>query len=79
MRLLNVDLFFEVENIRISETSKAFLTSILGAAAQAESEARSQNIKWGIKQGLETGSSKFYDRKCYGYSHDSEGIIVING
>ena len=44
LRLLNVDLFFEVENIRISESSKTFLLSIFEAVAQAESEARSQNI-----------------------------------
>ncbi|WP_373897758.1 recombinase family protein [Haloimpatiens sp. FM7315] len=78
LRLLNIDLFFEVENIRISETSKTFLMSILGAIAQAESEARSQNIKWGIKRGLEAGTSKIYDRKCYGYRHDSKRNIIIN-
>ncbi|WP_394872858.1 recombinase family protein [Clostridium butyricum] len=78
LSLLNIDILFEVENIRISETIKTFLLSIFKAVAQAESEARSQNIKWGIKHGLETGSSKFYDRKCYGYSHDSEGNLVIN-
>jgi DNA invertase Pin-like site-specific DNA recombinase len=75
---LNVDLFFEVENIHISETSKTFLMSILGALAQAESEARSQNIKWGIRRGFESGTSKFYNRKCYGYYHDLEGNILIN-
>ncbi len=45
LSLLNVDILFEVENIRISETSKTFLLSIFEAVAQAESEARSQNIK----------------------------------
>lgn len=78
LRTLNVDLFFEVENIQISETSKTFLMSILGAVAQAESEGRSQHIKRGIKRGLEAGTSKIYDRKCYGYSHDPEGNIDIN-
>lgn len=78
LSLLNVDILFEVENIRLSETSKTFLLSIFEAVAQAEIEARSQNIKWGIKHGLETGTSKFYNRKCYGYSHDPEGNIVID-
>lgn len=78
LRLLYVDILFEVEDIRISETNKEFLLSVFNAVAQAESEARSQNIKWGIKHGLETGTSKFYDRKCFGYSHNSEGNIVIN-
>ncbi len=77
LRLLNVDLFFEVENIRISETNKTFLLSILEAVAQAESEARSQNIKWGIKRGFESGTSKFYNRKCYGYCHYLEGNVIV--
>lgn len=78
LSLLNVDILFEIENIRISETSKTFLLSIFEAVAQAESEARSQNIKLGIKRGLEKGTSKLYDRKCYGYRYDSQGNIVIN-
>lgn len=78
LRTLNVDLFFEVENIHISKTSKTFLMSILGAVAQAESEARSHNIKWGIRRGFESGTSKFFNRKCYGYCHDFEGNIIIN-
>lgn len=78
LRLLNVDLFFEIENIRISETSKTFLLSILEAVAQAESEARSQNIKWGIRRGFQSGTSKLYNRKCYGYCPDLEGNIIIN-
>lgn len=78
LQLLNVDVFFQVENIGTSETSKTFLLSILEAVAQAESEARSQNIKWGIRRGFESGTSKFYNRKCYGYCHDLEGNIIIN-
>lgn len=78
LRGLIIDVFFEVENIRISESSKSFLISVLKAAAQGESEARSQNIKWGIKRGLENGTSKLYKRRCYGYYNDSEGNIFIN-
>lgn len=78
LRSLNIDVFFEVENIHISETSKQFFMSILGAVAQAESEARSKNIKWGIRRGLETQKSKLYSRRCYGYYYNSEGSIAID-
>lgn len=78
LRHLIIDVFFEVENIRLSESSKAFLISVIEAVAQAESEARSQNIKWGINRGLENGTSKLYNRICYGYYNDSEGNILIN-
>lgn len=78
LRGLLVDVFFEVENMNISETNKTFLLSILEATAQADSESRSQNIKWGIKRGFENGTSKLYNRKCYGYTHDAEGNIIVN-
>ncbi|MBW9155503.1 recombinase family protein [Clostridium tagluense] len=61
LRLLYVDVLFEVEKIQISETNKTFLLSILETVAQAESEARSQNIKCGIKHALETRTSKRYN------------------
>ena len=78
LRSLLVDVYFEVENINISETSKTFLLSILEAVAQADSESRSQNIRWGIQRGFENGNSKFYNRKCYGYINASDGNIVID-
>lgn len=78
LRSLDVDILFETENIKASESSKAFLLSIIEAMAQAESEARSKNIKWGIQHGFENGTSKFYNRKCYGYHHDSDGNIIID-
>ena len=46
--------------------------------AQAENESRSENIKWGIKQRAASGTSKLYDRKCYGYKHDQDGHLVID-
>lgn len=74
---LNVDVFFETENIHSKDTGKEFLLSLFQMAAQAESEARSQNIKWGIRQAFESGSSKLYNRKCYGYYQDKEGNLCI--
>lgn len=34
---------------------------------QAESESRSNNIKWGIKRKSESGISKLYNIKYFGY------------
>lgn len=46
--------------------------------AKAENESRSENIKWSIKQLAAAGTSKLYDRKCYGYKHDEDGHLVID-
>ena len=78
LRNLMVDVFFETENINTQDTKQDFIIAILQTAAQAESEARSNNIKWGIAKGLQSGKSKLYDRKCFGYSNDQNGALIIN-
>ena len=46
--------------------------------AQSENEQRSENIKWGLKQRAAQGTSKLYNRKCYGYDHNENGELIIN-
>ena len=55
-----------------------FIISILEVYAQAQSQARSENIKWGIAKGFKDGSSKLYNRKCFGYHQDQEGELIID-
>lgn len=78
LRSKGVTIHFENENIDTSETSSDFLISILEAYAQAESEARSHNIKWGITHGMKNGTSKLYSRRCYGYRQGPDGDLLIN-
>ena len=54
------------------------MISIIECIAQAENESRSDNIKWGIKYRAATGTSKLYDRKCYGYEHNAESKLIID-
>jgi site-specific DNA recombinase len=74
---LCVDVFFENEDIHSKDTSSRFLITLLESFAQAESESRSHNIKWGIKRKSESGISKLYNRKCFGYGQDNEGTLII--
>lgn len=69
---LCVDVFFENE-----DTQNMFLITLLESFAQAESEARSHNIKWGIKRKSESGISKLYNRKCFRYGQDNNGNLTI--
>ena len=78
LREHNVDAFFEVENMRISETGKDFLLSVLSAVAQEESAWRSGSIKTGINHKLSDGTSQLYTRPCYGYRKGSDGELVID-
>lgn len=60
-----------------ANTDSDLMISVIEALAQAENESRSENIKWGIKQRA-AGTSKLYDRKCYGCKHDEDGHLVID-
>lgn len=66
LRDYNVDAFFEIERMRISETSKDFLLSVLSGLVQEDSLSRSQNKKMGIDYKLGNGTSRLYSRPCYG-------------
>ncbi len=61
-----------------ADTDSDLMISIIEAIAQAENESRSDNIKWGIKQRAAQGTSKLYNRKCYGYKNDVNGSLIID-
>lgn len=78
LRTLGVRVIFEQEELDTANTDSDLMISVIEALAQAENESRSENIKWGIKQRAAAGTSKLYDRKCYGYKHDADGKLVID-
>ena len=71
-------MIFEQEELDTANTDSDLMISIIESLAQAENESRSENIKWGIKQRAASGTSKLYDRKCYGYKHDKDGKLIID-
>ena len=77
LRILGVRVIFEQEVLDTADTDHDLMMSIIESIAQAENESRSDNIKWGIKQRAADGSSKFYNRKCYGYTNARDGGLII--
>lgn len=78
VRDFGVRVIFEQENLDTADTDSELMISIVESFAQAENESRSDNIKWGLKQKAASGTSKLYDRKCYGYDHNEDGRLIIN-
>ena len=78
LKSAGVRVIFEQEELDTANTDSDLMISIIESFAQAENESRSENIKWGIKQGAASGTSKLYDRKCYGYKHDEDGKLIID-
>lgn len=49
------------------------MISIIESVAQTENESLSDNIRWGYKSSAAQGTSKLYNRKCYGYKNNEDG------
>lgn len=64
---LDVDVYFELEDMHLREQQMQFALSVFCVFAQEESESRSRNIRWGIQHGFRTGSSGYAEFVCYGY------------
>lgn len=77
LKSLGVEVYFELENLYLSNPSSMLLLTIFAGLAQAESENLSSDIRWGIHRGFEDGSSGFISRPCYGYRKSKDGILTI--
>ena len=78
LKALGIRVIFEQESLDTANTDSDLMISIIEGIAQAENESRSDNIKWGIKQRAAQGTSKLYNRKCYGYKNDVDGSLIID-
>lgn len=75
---LGVEVYFEQENMWLSEQQIQILLTAYCALAQAESEDMSRNIKWGIKRGFEKGASGYAEFTCFGYKRGTDGRLAID-
>lgn len=77
LKALNVDVFFEVENIYISDLSATVLMTVQESMFQHESEEKSYNTRWGIRARFAEGTSKFANAECYGYRKNCNGELEV--
>lgn len=77
LKEVNTRVIFETEELDTEKTDSRLMIFIIESFAQAENESRSENKKWGSKQRAVDGTSKLYDRKCYGYTNDENGKLII--
>ncbi len=72
LRSRNIDVYFEQENIHLLDLAAQHIIEIHCALAQNESENKSHNIRWGIHEGFQSGTSGYQNFPCYGYYYDKE-------
>lgn len=79
LKALGVDVYFEKENIHTMKNEGELLLTLISATAQQESQAQSDNIRWGIHRKYERGHVKSIPSgKFLGYDKDEEGNLIIN-
>lgn len=74
---LNIEVKFDSELISTSDPSSVMIIPMLETIAQEDNKVRSENIKWGMNRSLENSNSKMYNRKCFGYTNDENGNLII--
>lgn len=78
LKELGVDVYFQHEDVLLSSEAGELIMTLHAALAQAESEDKSANIRWGIKRSTSHPGSPFFSRVCFGYDHDDQKNLVIN-
>ena len=79
LKELNIDIYFDKENIHTINSEGELLITLLSATAQQTSQSQSENLKWGIRKQYERGNIKSVGSgKFLGYTKDEEGNLIID-
>lgn len=74
LKAIEVDVFFEEQNIHTLSADGELMMTILAGYAEAESRSASENMKWRIKKKFEEGSP--WDGTILGYRYKSGGYVI---
>lgn len=75
---LGIEVIFEEENLSSQSPTATLEIHVRTGFSQAEGENLSEAIKWGHRRRFEKGTSKMYNKKCYGYKKNIEGNLIID-
>ena len=53
------------------------MISLYCGVAEGENKSHSENVRWGLKRHAENGTSKLYNKPCYGYRQNDGGELEI--
>lgn len=77
LKLLNVEVRFEKENINTLSGDGEFMLTVLSSFAQEESKSVSDNLKWRVKKKFEQGELIINTNRFLGYKKDRYGELAI--
>lgn len=76
LKALNVDVFFEEQNIHTLSGEGEMILTFLATFAQEESRSASENMKWRIKKDFEQGII-WGSKPCLGYKLVNKQLILV--
>lgn len=77
LKELNIDIFFEKENINTMDAKGEVLLTIMASLAQQESQSLSQNVKLGFQYRYQQGQITVNHNRFLGYTKDEKGQLII--
>lgn len=75
LKSLEIDIYFEEQNIHTLSSEGELMLSILASFAQAESLSASENQKWRIKKNFEEG--QVWNSTMLGYRTENGKLIIV--
>ncbi len=78
LRLINVEVFFEKENLSSTDSKVDLMLTIFSSIAQEEARNISENVKWGIRKRYKEGTIRINTSRFLGYDKDAHGKIIVN-
>jgi DNA invertase Pin-like site-specific DNA recombinase len=73
----NVDVYFHNENIHSLSPDGELTMTLVAAISEAESQDKSESVKWGIEKKAQDPEASFYNRPCYGYRKGMDGKLLV--
>ena len=79
MRTVNVEIYFEKENIYSSDPKVDFLLTIMSSIAQEEARNVSENVKWNVQKRFREGVPIVNTKRFLGYTKDKRGgnLVIV--
>lgn len=77
LREINVDVYFEEQNLHSIDASSELYITIYGSLAQSESENISANVMWGKERSAKAGKVPFQYKHFLGYRKGENGYPEI--
>lgn len=73
LQRLNIPIIFETEGIDTSQMMNELILTLMEATSQAESEAISSRVKWGVRASFKEGNVRYSYKNWLGYQKGEDG------